>query len=276
MPEGPEVKLICEQLNSAIKNSQIIALNIIGGRYERHGPPAQWSNLVESLPIKINSVCCKGKFIYFDLGEESNKLYLTNTLGMSGSWKHEKTKHAHLEMITDNGIVYFTDPRNFGTLKVIIDNNELQNKLASLGYDVLDDNEHSVKFNIEIFNKIISKKASMNITKFLMEQKYLCGIGNYLKAEILYESKISPHRTLESLSEDERELLFKYIIEIPRKSYNSRGSSLLTYTDMNGDTGSNQFTFKVYQKSKDSNGYNVIQETTKDGRTTHWVKEVQL
>ena len=276
MPEGPEVKLICDQLNSAIKNSQIIALHIIGGRYMRHGVPMQWSNLVESLPIKINRVCCKGKFIYFDLGEESNKLYLTNTLGMSGSWKHEKTKHAHLEMITDKGIIYFTDPRNFGTLKVIVDNNELQNKLASLGYDVLDDNEHYEKFNIEIFNKIISKKASMNITKFLMEQKYLCGIGNYLKAEILYESKISPHRTLGSLNEEERKLLIKYITEIPRKSYNSRGSSLLTYTDMNGNSGSNQFTFKVYQRNQDVNGYNVIQETTKDGRTTHWVKEVQL
>ena len=45
---------------------------------------------------------------------------------------------------------------------------------------------------------------------------------------------------------------------------------------MNGNAGSNQFTFKVYQRSKDSNGYNVIQETTKDGRTTHWVKEIQL
>lgn len=32
----------------------------------------------------------------------------------------------------------------------------------------------------------------------------------------------------------------------------------------------------MYSKTKDSNGYNVIQETTKDGRTTHWVKEVQL
>lgn len=276
MPEGPEVKLICDQLNGAIQNCEIISLSILGGRYQRHGPPAQWSNLVDSLPIKINSVKCKGKLIYFDLGEDSNKMYLINTLGMSGSWKHDKTKHAHIEMITNKGIIYFTDPRNFGTLKVINDAHELQNKLQSLGYDVLDDNEHSLKFNIENFNNIKSKKPSMNITKFLMEQKYICGIGNYLKAEILYESKISPHRTLGSLTSEEAESLVKYINEIPRKSYLSRGSSLLTYTDMNGNTGSNQFTFKVYQRSKDSNGYNVIQETTKDGRTTHWVKEIQL
>ena len=60
MPEGPEVKLICHQLNGAIQNCEIISLNILGGRYHRHGPPAQWSNLVASLPIKINSVKCKG------------------------------------------------------------------------------------------------------------------------------------------------------------------------------------------------------------------------
>ena len=273
MPEGPEVKLICDQLNSAIKNCDIISLNIIGGRYQRHGPPPQWSDLIECLPIKINSVCCKGKFIYFDMGEDSKKKYLTNTLGMSGSWKHEKTKHAHIEMITDRGVIYFTDPRNFGTLKVIVDRNELNTKLASLGYDVL---ENIINFNIENFNKIISKKPSMNITKFLMDQKYICGIGNYLKAEILYASKISPHRTLGSLNSIEIESLVKHIIEIPRKSYKSRGSSLLTYTDMNGDTGSNQFTFKVYQQTHDSYGNNVIQETTKDGRTTHWVKEIQM
>lgn len=275
MPEGPEVKLICDQLNQAIQNCEIISLNILGGRYARHGPPVQWSNLVECLPIKINNVKCKGKFIYFDLGEDTKKMYLTNTLGMSGSWKHEKTKHSHLEMITNKGIIYFNDPRNFGTLKVV-DANELQSKLTSLGYDVLNDNENIAKFNIENFNKIKDKKPSMNITKFLMEQKYICGIGNYLKAEILYESKISPHRTLGSLTSEEVECLVKNINEIPRKSYNSRGSSLLTYTDMNGNTGSNQFTFKVYQRTKDINGYSVIQETTKDGRTTHWVKEIQL
>ena len=63
-------------------------------------------------------------------------------------------------MITNKGIIYFTDPRNFGTLKVINDTDELQNKLQCLGYDVLDDNEHSIKFNVENFNNIKSKKPS--------------------------------------------------------------------------------------------------------------------
>ena len=31
-------------------------------------------------------------------------------------------------------------------------------KLQCLGYDVLDDNEHSIKFNVENFNNIKSKK----------------------------------------------------------------------------------------------------------------------
>ena len=35
---------------------------------------------------------------------------------------------------------------------------------------------------------------------------------------------------------------------------------------MNGNSGSDQFTFKVYQRNQDVNGYNVIQETV-DGRT---------
>lgn len=273
MPEGPEVKLICDQLNQAIGDSTIISLHIIGGRYTRHGDPDNWNLLTDLLPIKINSIKCKGKFIYFILGKDTKEIYLTNTLGMSGSWKHEKTPHAHLEMITDKATIYFTDPRNFGTLKIIENQAGIDTKLKSLGYDVLDENS---SFNLEYMKNIVTKKPSINITKFLMDQKYICGVGNYLKAEILYHSKLSPHRTLGSLREDELDLLVKNIIEIPRKSYLSHGSSLLTYTDMYGDKGGHQFSLSVYRQKKDKNGYHVIQETTADNRTTHWVREVQL
>ena len=44
-----------------------------------------------------------------------------------------------------------------------------------------------------------------------MNQKYLSGIGNYLKSEILYESKISPLRTLEFLSRQDLEILLKIL-----------------------------------------------------------------
>ena len=275
MPEGPEVKLICDQLNQSIGDSSIISLRIIGGRYARHGYPDNWQLLTDLLPIKINSINCKGKFIYFILSREqtNRNIYLTNTLGMSGSWKHEKTPHAHLEMVTDKATIYFTDPRNFGTLKVIESQSEIDAKLKSLGYDVLDENS---SFNLEYMKNIVTQKPSMNITKFLMDQKYICGIGNYLKSEILYHSKISPHRTLGSFHEDEIDILVTNIIEIPRKSYLSHGSSLLTYTDMYGNKGGHQFSLSVYRQKKDKNGYNVIQENTADNRTTHWVREVQL
>jgi formamidopyrimidine-DNA glycosylase len=42
-----------------------------------------------------------------------------------------------------------------------------------------------------------------------------------------------------------------------------------------GTKGDFKFKFKVYSQRKDPLGYSVIREATADGRTTHWVSEVQ-
>ena len=106
-----------------------------------------------------------------------------------------------------------------------------------------------------------------------MNQKLFCGLGNYLKSEILYESKISPHRLLKDIGEKEKLLLFKKIKKISNKFY-IEGSSYKT--SLNNIELINNENFKVYKLKKDINNYNVIRETTKDKRTSFWVNEIQL
>ena len=49
----------------------------------------------------------------------------------------------------------------------------------------------------------------------MMEQKIISGIGNYLKSEILYQSRISPHVLIHDLPDDKlRELSFRTRREI--------------------------------------------------------------
>ena len=49
-----------------------------------------------------------------------------------------------------------------------------------------------------------------------MDQKIISGVGNYVKSGSLYESAIGPHRTIDSLSEEELKKLFneiKYVVD---------------------------------------------------------------
>tara|TARA_B100000768_G_C11211862_1_gene346388 strand:+ start:173 stop:982 length:810 start_codon:yes stop_codon:yes gene_type:complete len=269
MPEGPEVKNIVNELSKFLKNKNLNSILIHSGRYSKKYPD-NFLEFEKKLPLKILEVKCKGKFIWFQL---ENKWSIWNTLGMSGGWNLEKSKHSHIEFLVENQSIFFTDVRNFGTFKFCNDESKLNKKLKSLGPDILEK-----EFNLEIFMKILKKKSLLNktIPEVFMNQSHISGIGNYLKSEILYKSKISPFRVINSLSIYEIETLFTNIIKIANNSYKSGGATIRNYSNINSEEGTYTFQFKVYQMKKDPLG-NIVQKIqTKDRRTTHWVPEIQI
>lgn len=267
MPEGPEVKVITTELNQHLENSILKEFVVLGGRFIKT-PIENIDTFQSNLPLKINSVNCKGKFIWFDL---ENNWSIWNTLGMSGGWKQIKEKHSHIKITTDNLDLWFTDTRRFGTIKISNNPSELKKKLESIGPDMLSDSE----FSETDFIKIMRKYNKKELPKILMEQKIVSGIGNYIKAEALYESKISPLRKIEDISDSELKTLFKSIRSIITKSYKCNGATIKNYSDLANNLGEYCFNFKVYNQNKDVNGYNVLKTKTNDGRTTHWVSEIQ-
>ena len=120
-----------------------------------------------------------------------------NTLGMSGMWSNVQNKHARVVFFfADAEPLYFIDIRNFGTLKIVDNLKDLNKKLKSLGYDVL---TTDVKWRE--FKESFVKKPNKTIAECLMNQSVISGVGNYLKAEILYCSKISPHRKIKNITD---------------------------------------------------------------------------
>ena len=269
MPEGPEVRIIINQLNSLIKGQKLQAINIHSGRYSKKAPDG-FLDFRDVLPLKLKEVHAKGKFIYFEL--EDNR-YIFNTLGMSGGWKVVKEKHSHYEFIFDHQTIYFTDMRNFGTFKFIKGQSILQKKLKSLGADVF-----TPEYNLEYVNKILTEKRlqSKTIVEVLMNQAKFCGIGNYLKSEILYICRISPHRLVSDLTENDRKMIFQHSKRIAKESYADGGGSAGDFSDLENKKGNYKFKMLVYQMKKDPHGHTIKKETTKDKRTTHWVPEIQL
>ena len=261
MPEGPEVKLFVDNLNHNYRYYMIKSVNVLGGRYLKK-PIANLDSLLEK---EIQSFNCKGKFIWLDLDD----VIVFNTLGMTGNWSREKTKHSRIEFnFYENDTLYFNDIRNFGTFQVKT-RSDLEKKLKSIGPDMLSSPPGDFIFRLRKYNH-------KNICDVLMNQKVISGVGNYIKAESLWYSRINPHAFIKDLTDKNLETLDKAIRFVINKSYDEQGATIQSYYTFDGDSGSATQGFVVYGRDKDYNGHNVIKETTVDKRTTHWVKERQI
>lgn len=251
-------------MRNNLLGKKITGSKILSGRYSKSEPEG-WSFLVT--PGVVTEVTCKGKFIYISLGDDC---HIFNTLGMTGSWSRDLRKHSRvLFELDDGGEIYFNDMRNFGTLKLVNQKSALEDKLASLGPDML-----SEDVSLDLFRKRI-KRVNKTIVEALMDQSVISGVGNYLKSESLYFSKISPHRIASGLTDSEIETLCSVVKSVIRKSYETGGATIYTFSGFEGQKGDYSRRFAAYNQSKDPAGRTVKRETTRDGRTTFWVPEIQ-
>ena len=102
-----------------------------------------------------------------------------------------------------------------------------------------------------------------------MDQQVLSGVGNYLKAEILYAAHIAPTRKVGTLSSEEVLQLLSALRTIPRAALAAKGMTLRDYSSPDGDAGGYQFALKVYGKKGAS------RLKTPDGRITYWDPKMQ-
>lgn len=283
MPEIAEIALTAEILNKYLKNKTLNAFDFVSGRYSKNDPVG-YGEFIEDLPLKVKKIDSRGKFMWFELydpNNKKNKWYIWNTFGLTGMWSFFEPKFSRAVLtFKKNLVVYFSDMRNFGTIKFSQDKNALDKKLKQLSPDFLKDNN----FNLD---KITKYKTP--IVKILMDQtKVGSGLGNYLVAEILYRAKISPHRLGSSLGKKDIENLIYWIKYVVKLSYvdNHIGYMVNLEEEANKihkknyhsdiDLGDDTFEFLVYRKKVDPDGNKVKAEKINGSdRTTYWVPAVQ-
>ena len=271
MPELPEVARTVYSLKQVIDKGILEEVTIHSGRYAKHGDPAGLAGFREDLPATIDDISFQGKLIIFEFtGWSGRKWWAWNTLGMSGGWRNDRVKHSHVEFRTDKGSVFFTDVRNFGTVKFTDDANETNKKKRTIGPNHLND-----EISDRLFRERLMKYPNKTLPEVLMNQSLIGGIGNYIKAEVLYIAGISPHRLVGSLSEPEFSALNQATLNVVKSSYARRGATISTYKDIKGDDGDFKFYFRVYGRAICDSGFPVVRETTKDKRMTHWVPQIQ-
>ena len=267
MPEGPECRKYALFLGDYVGGSVLEEVVIISGRYTKKELPG-FEDFRKKLPLQIQGVGVHGKFIYFIFQDKSS---LWSTLGMTGAWQNSPSDHARISLRFANGkVAYFNDMRNFGTIRFSSDSKQLAVKLASFGPDMLADDVSN-----DIFLSSLRKKNDLNITKALLDQSVVAGIGNYIKAESLYLARISPFKKVRELSDTNLKILNKSIKSVMRESFQTGGITINSYKDFYGEIGDYNSRFLVYNQDRDPDGNSVVKEKTPDGRTTHWVPEIQ-
>lgn len=306
MPEVVEIRKYADFLKSKMKGKFIKKINIKNGRYKKHGPFPLYKEISKNLPLRVIDIKTKGKFLYIIL---ENNFYILSTLGLSGGWVYNKDEsyefpilidymktdivdsykmrslnHLNVEFeicktincTTKSSSVFFYDTLSFGTLKGINSTEELNKKLKSIGPDIMD-----ITTSFEIFKEQMSKPKEQDkpIGNVLMNQKIISGIGNYLRADILWYTKISPFAKVKDLQHANLKAIYKTARMLTWSDYNRKEGIKLKMLSSSDKTPKNyKRDFFIYMQNKNIYGNPVIQTPLYEGsqpRTIHWVKTRQ-
>lgn len=217
MPEGPELHLaslhvnrMCEGLvfTGAVEKSDVSKCPEVPFSCDAYRIKAQSRGKEVRLtltPIKSDNER-KSK-----TGQPQQPMDVVFRFGMSGSFRFttvdELPKHAHLRFYTNESpprALSFVDARRFGSWQP---NGTWQ---AARGPCIMFEYE---SFRENVLSNLSDKAFDRPICEALLNQMYFNGIGNYLRAEILYRSQIPPFvkaRTalqgLESTDEDKKKV----------------------------------------------------------------------
>jgi formamidopyrimidine-DNA glycosylase len=279
MPESGEIRRMSECLNERLINLNCLGVMINerskfyrdGILYSSNFLPTPKSQGV--LGVGIGRRCLLissfGKKIIFDFGD----ILMVSSCGMDGHWQYTDDKYCGIIIEFENGVfAFFSDSSRKGNFSITYRNSpETAHIFKEVGPDIQHDTTTFEVFDTAISNKRIKNKP---ICEFFMEQNRISGVGNWMRAEIMYESRIHPLRTLESLSLDDKQRLFYFTKTIAYNSYLKNGLTIATYRDPNGNEG--KYERECYGKTVDRNGYAIETFIDKKERKVHWCPMVQF
>lgn len=249
MPEGPEIREYFLYIKPILDNERIITYELLSGKYTTKKNIANIEKLED---IKIIDVVLKGKTIFIKCEKDISIVFVH---GMTGYYSTEKEKHSRFVLYLEDNNLYYNDPRNFGTITIYTSDEDFNKAYNKLGPDIL--NNH---VSYEEFYSRIDKKPRLEIGSILLDQNIICGIGNYLRCDILWYSKINHHRKIGSLTQDEKKLL-----------YDASNNIIKYYACLDYELDVEpEEDFFVYMQDEDLYGNEVLREKYK-GRTIHYV-----
>ena len=252
MPEGDIILYNSIVLNKKFKNGVISKIDNI------------------SINEKIIKISCKGKLFYIEL---ENEKFIHIHLGLVGSFSLEEIKNIrHTVIIEKNNKIInlnIIDTINLSSVKILT-NDEHDKELNKLGISIFESG-----MTEEYFLDCCLKSKQL-LCSFLMAQYKFCGIGNYMKNEIIFLSKIDIHKKMNELTEKNKKDIYKNILFVAF-------SNLMTYLNQTNTENLLEnkykqnmpsflevpYKLKIY-KQEEVNG-KIVKKTKIAGRDTYYV-----
>jgi formamidopyrimidine-DNA glycosylase len=203
MPEGPEVRRYADLLAASLEEQKLVEL------WTRLKVAKSWlaEHKSEIVGRKIESIRSHGKHL---LGYLSGDFYFHSHLMMWGSWQiygetpAEIDRRERTRIITPETTAILSSAPTFNLGKG--NPYEQIEILQKLGKDIL---PYTGDFDVEDFLKRLfaPEHLAKSIGAALLDQTIVAGIGNYLRADILFNCRINPWRAVGELTAKEIDCL---------------------------------------------------------------------
>lgn len=249
MPELPEVEVIRRDLLKEVTGRTIVRAELRDVPnsprvIRRHHSSGEFTGPLAGMTI--HRLERRGKYLLFCLDDE---LVLVVHLGMSGqlilsSAEESPAKHTHVVLhFVGGGQLRYVDPRTFGEMFLTHqDPSGEVPELAGLGMDPI-----AGAIPVEYLTSTFARRKT-RIKPLLMDQSFICGLGNIYSDEVLFMAGVRHDRPTAAVTGEEAALLLAAIPAVLLESIKSRGSSIADeqYRDPFGKVGGYQHRLRVY------------------------------
>jgi DNA-formamidopyrimidine glycosylase len=216
MPEGPEVRKYAHALDAVLTNRTIVSVEA------RTRDARAWlkENEKRLQGKRVSRVFSHGKHL---IGLIDGGFYFHSHLMMWGRWQtftpeppSEKDRRERARIVVEGGAALLFSAPIFNVGEG--DPYEQIENLASLGPDVL---PYDRKFDAAEFRRrlLLEKHAEITIGAALLNQRILAGLGNYLRAEVMFACRLDPWRTVRALTKKHLQCLSETAPELSRRAY---------------------------------------------------------
>ena len=269
MPELPEVQTVINSIKNELINSKILKCDLF------------WKNIiynynnndfVQHIENKvINDIYRKGKYIIFKLntGFMICHLRMTGTLFIVKEKKNKKHIQARFTIKSSPNIyLSFKDIRKFGGFYYFKDIRNLYKKIGTDPFDKTFTETWLIK-NI--------KNQKRMIKHLLLDQKFICGLGNIYVDESLWSAMIHPKILSHNINGEKIKALYKSIITILEDSIKHHGTTIKDFEFNNMKTGTYKNRLNVYNRDnkKCKRCSNIIIKIRVASRGTHICQNCQ-
>ena len=285
MPELPEVEVVRQSLAKNVTGKKIKKVLVRNRKLRFFLDSSFEKELKNKL---VNKISRFSKYLIIEL---NNKKFCIVHLGMSGTIHIIKNKeelftntsfynspnlpkkHNHVEFEFSDFKLIYNDPRRFGFFQIIKDQKKLIDRFKLYGPEPFD-----INFNLKYVTNYFKDKKK-DIKNYLLDQKFVSGIGNIYASEILYLSKINPLTSVNDLSNSQRKNLIINSKKILLNAIKKGGSTIRDFKNTLGISGKFQKEFKVYGREKlkcrRSNCSGIINKIVQANRSTFLCKICQ-